>query len=647
MRWIVVAAILPFLPACAAGPSAAPVRAAGPQLPPGLPDSVGFGTHVLALARSPDGEMWVGTYGHGIYLLPADTGGAAVPVRGRATAAPAQRTPAAWRRIQSRANDSTSISWNFVNSFGFTSDSTSVWYGTVGNGFGRSRDGGQTWKNWTVSRLGPEWQYVTPDGIRTQGDTVFIATADGLRITWDDGDTWRCIQAADRVAGGAAPRSDACAERIQSLPSDYLLALDVGPEGDIWVGHLKGVSVSKDLGRTWTAPDSKSPIDVRVRAIEVSDTMTFVAGETAFYRGAPKQPLEKVEPRAPGWPALPGAPRVTEAMPGTDWPLIGTSFGLAAPSATGEYHVHYLPAGERYRPAADVWAVLWWGFWPLSGTGTGINRILAGEFPALPPAARGNAPEAPRHVLFGRPIAGGDGNPFIDATYRYGSTMGGNFQQHQGVEFNNPAGTPVRAVADGVVVFAGKAEQGANTIAIRHDQRLEAQYVFSVYYHNASLNARLGQRVRAGEVIARVGNTGRATNEHLHLEIHVAPQTDSSLIVNPEQRFPPHTVNPQLWIEPMPGTGIVAGRVFDAAGQPVAGARIYGLVQPYPEETPLSFVETYGDRAHSDPAYQEHFAIGDVPAGEYMLGTEIGGKKIWRRINVQPGRVTFVEFRPE
>jgi hypothetical protein len=171
--------------------------------------------------------------------------------------------------------------------------------------------------------------------------------------------------------------------------------------------------------------------------------------------------------------------------------------------------------------------------------------------------------------------------------------------------------------------------------------------VYSTYYHNSALNLRSGQRVRAGEMIARVGNTGRATNNHLHLEIHVTAESDSTKIVHPDLRFPEHTVNPQLWLEPLPGTGMVAGRVLDAQGQPVRGARIYGLVQPYPEETPLSFVETYQDRAHSHPLYNEHFAIGDIPAGEYVIGTEIGGRKIWRRINVQAGRITFVEMRPE
>ena len=48
--------------------------------------------------------------------------------------------------------------------------------------------------------------------------------------------------------------------------------------------------------------------------------------------------------------------------------------------------------------------------------------------------------------------------------------MGGFFQQHQGVEFNNPDGTPVhgRRSADSVV-YAGPAEEGALTVAIRHD----------------------------------------------------------------------------------------------------------------------------------------------------------------------------------
>jgi murein DD-endopeptidase MepM/ murein hydrolase activator NlpD len=312
--------------------------------------------------------------------------------------------------------------------------------------------------------------------------------------------------------------------------------------------------------------------------------------------------------------------------------------------------VFYIAAADRYRPAGDIWAASWWGppWSPLGGSAAGLSRVLAGNLPnvsivdTMPPAE----PAQPRHLWFQRPISPTDGNPYIDGTYRYGSTMGGNFQQHQGVEFNNPAGTPVRAIGDGVVVFAGAAEQGANTVAIRHDQQWEGQYVYSTYYHNTSLDVTAGQRVRTGDVVARVGNTGRATNDHLHLEVHVAPTQDSSAIVHPDVRFPAHTTNPQLWIAPMPGTGIVAGRVLDESGQPVRGARVYGLVLPYPEETPFSFAETYQDRARGTPAYEEHFAVGDVPAGSYTLGVKIGETRVWRRVRVAPGMVTWVEFRP-
>ena len=140
-------------------------------------------------------------------------------------------------------------------------------------------------------------------------------------------------------------------------------------------------------------------------------------------------------------------------------------------------------------------------------------------------------------------------------------------------------------------------------------------------------------------------HTGRATNDHLHLEVHASPTDSVHLIVDSLQRFPAYTTNPELWIEPARGMGIVAGQVWDSAGKPVPGARIYGLRKSEPRETPFSFAETYRDRAHPHPLYQEHFAIGSVPPGDYVVGTMIDGRRVWRRVRVEAGRVTWVEFR--
>ena len=64
-----------------------------------------------------------------------------------------------------------------------------------------------------------------------------------------------------------------------------------------------------------------------------------------------------------------------------------------------------------------------------------------------------------------------------------------------------------------------------------------------------------------------------------------------------------------------------------------------------PAETPFSYAETYGAHAHSHPLYGEHFAVGDVPAGIYTVGTTIGGRKVYRRVRVEPGKVSWVVFR--
>jgi murein DD-endopeptidase MepM/ murein hydrolase activator NlpD len=304
------------------------------------------------------------------------------------------------------------------------------------------------------------------------------------------------------------------------------------------------------------------------------------------------------------------------------------------------------PAGFAAFPPANA---LLLGRQLIKGTPCGL-KPSADTLPCLRQQARDTVtPRNPLTIWFRRPIAPTD-NSFIDQTYRYGSTMGGNFQQHQGVEFNNPDGTPVHAIGSGRVVYAGPAEQGALTVTIRHDTTVSAggkRYrLFSSYYHNSALRAKVGQRVTRGTVIARVGHTGRATNDHLHLEISASPTDSIGAIVDSTQRFPPYTTNPELWIEPLPKTGIVAGQVLDGSDTPVPQARVYGIIKRDPAETPYSFAETYGDKAHPHPLYGEHFAVSDVPEGTYVLGTEIEGKKVYRTVTVEAGKLSWVVFKP-
>ncbi len=87
------------------------------------------------------------------------------------------------------------------------------------------------------------------------------------------------------------------------------------------------------------------------------------------------------------------------------------------------------------------------------------------------------------------------------------------FRPHRGVDFAAPAGTPVHAVADGVVTFAGRNGEYGNQVGLDH----AAPYMSS-YSHlqRIARGMRLGAQVRKGQVIGWVGSTGVATGPHLH-----------------------------------------------------------------------------------------------------------------------------------
>jgi murein DD-endopeptidase MepM/ murein hydrolase activator NlpD len=86
--------------------------------------------------------------------------------------------------------------------------------------------------------------------------------------------------------------------------------------------------------------------------------------------------------------------------------------------------------------------------------------------------------------------------------------------RHQGLDFGVPAGTPVRAVNRGIVVLARPMFFEGNFVVIDHGQGL-----MSLYLHLSDFKVKEGELVRAGQIIALSGGTGRATGAHLHLAI--------------------------------------------------------------------------------------------------------------------------------
>ena len=97
---------------------------------------------------------------------------------------------------------------------------------------------------------------------------------------------------------------------------------------------------------------------------------------------------------------------------------------------------------------------------------------------------------------------------------RYGSRWG---RTHKGLDIAASTGTPIKAAASGTVTAAGWNNGGyGNLIVISHGNGVQ-----TYYGHCSSISVKVGQTVSAGDVIGKVGSTGRSTGPHLHFEIRV------------------------------------------------------------------------------------------------------------------------------
>jgi len=155
------------------------------------------------------------------------------------------------------------------------------------------------------------------------------------------------------------------------------------------------------------------------------------------------------------------------------------------------------------------------------------NRIRAGErlragrrlvIPSPPGGPGGQEPPSPAEAVSGPPPPHAD----IELAWPVAAPVASPFgprgsEWHGGIDLLADPGTPIRAAAPGIVVTSGWEAGYGYVVKIWHHGDL-----VTVYAHNRENRVEVGDWVERGQVIATVGQTGRATAAHLHFEVRLA-----------------------------------------------------------------------------------------------------------------------------
>jgi murein DD-endopeptidase MepM/ murein hydrolase activator NlpD len=259
--------------------------------------------------------------------------------------------------------------------------------------------------------------------------------------------------------------------------------------------------------------------------------------------------------------------------------------------------------------------------------------------PTWTPPPANPAAQIADHYAFGRPIAS-SGVDWVDRVYPYGATAGGTFATHHGVEFVNPTGTPILAVGDGIIYYAGDdlaTQFGPNTdfygnlVVIQHNVTdADGQMVYTLYGHMNTVDVQAGQPIRRGDRVGTVGASGIALGAHLHFEVRVGEPTNYNA-----------TRNPELWIRPYPTFGTLAGIVTDADGN-----RLYSAPVRVESLDISRYTWSYNDdTVDPDTTFNENFVLGDLPANYYEVTVSDNGRVRFRQIvYVYPNRTTWLNI---
>lgn len=255
------------------------------------------------------------------------------------------------------------------------------------------------------------------------------------------------------------------------------------------------------------------------------------------------------------------------------------------------------------------------------------------------------APTPFDHFFLARPIAAFYGGVASD-DYRYGGVFFGT-EVHTGVDIKADPGTPVLAAGDGRVVWAGPGLYYGNpartddpygiAVLIRHNFGWEGEAVHTLYAHLSKVLVQQGDWVTVGTPIGLVGTTGHSTGPHLHFEVRIGTIDRTSPYSGAR--------NPDLWLVPPIGWGVLVGQVRSTGGQWLHHYKVY-LVWDDGHLRKVWRTYTYGQGLLSpDPYYRENYTVGDLPAGRYTIEITYNYRTYAQEVEIAPGQITYFTFR--
>lgn len=176
-----------------------------------------------------------------------------------------------------------------------------------------------------------------------------------------------------------------------------------------------------------------------------------------------------------------------------------------------------------------------------------ILTALTRQTSASPDAAKPAVPETSRIVF---PLPAGTYTGTDSFGWRTDPVTGAQ-AFHSGSDLAAPAGTPILAIADGVVSFAGERGTYGGLIVVEHTVGGERIASYYAHMYDDGIHVTVGESVAAGQHIGDVGSAGKSTGPHLHLEIHPGGEGES-------------TVNAMVWLTEHHAAGLAGAEVASA-----------------------------------------------------------------------------------